>query len=119
MPNPRPEYIPAVEIRRRFAEARILERAASGELVERIGRKDRHPSAPKAQEPFCTRSQAVYYYDSAGQKLAVAHRYLRPDGTIGASGRPDPKYLLSGETVFMVEVAPAPPSEPAGGPEIQ
>lgn len=26
-----------------------------------------------------------------GVEIARAHRYLRPDGTLGASGKPDPK----------------------------
>lgn len=28
-----------------------------------------------------------------GRKVALAHRYLLPDGTVGASGKPDPKSM--------------------------
>ena len=32
------------------------------------------------------------YFDENGL-LAAMHQYRRRDGTLGASGRPDPKYL--------------------------
>ncbi len=50
------------------------------------------PSSPA--EPPGTRSQMVAYLDAAGQRIALVHQYLRPDGTIGGSGRPDPKELF-------------------------
>ena len=28
-----------------------------------------------------------------GVKIALCHQYTRPDGTIGASGKPDPKFV--------------------------
>ncbi len=77
----------------------MLERAASGELREEVW-KSHHPSQPKAMEPFCTKSQMVKYLDARGREVARAHRYLRKDGTIGASGLPDPKQFRDGETVY-------------------
>jgi hypothetical protein len=32
---------------------------------------------------------------------ASIHRYLRPDGTLGASGRPDPKRLVEGGVKYF------------------
>lgn len=32
------------------------------------------------------------YYDDLGQ-VAVVHQIRSPDGSLGASGKPDPKYL--------------------------
>lgn len=49
--------------------------------------------APPAIGPPGTRSQLVRYFDGA-TLVAEVHRYLRPDGTLGASGMPDPKGLL-------------------------
>lgn len=67
--------------------------AQRGQLQQRLI-ADRHPSLPKANEPLCTRSQIIAYLTPQGQRVAVVHQYLRPDGTLGASGRPDPKTLL-------------------------
>jgi hypothetical protein len=36
----------------------------------------------------------VSYYDSRWRLVAKAHQYLRPDGTLGASCKPDPKKLV-------------------------
>src|SRR5438876_25595 len=71
----------------------ILDKAASGEFTTKVV-NDAHPSPPKADEPICTRSQLIAYYDAAGKKVAEAHQYLRTDGTIGASGIPDPKEVI-------------------------
>lgn len=53
-------------------------------------------------EPPCTHSQKVSYYDQQGAKIATVHQYLRCTGEVGASGRPDPKYLLHEGTVYWV-----------------
>lgn len=73
-----------------------LDRISTGEIQEVVMRgAGRHPSLYKAQEPYCTESQQVSYIDPAnGQEVARAHRYLRPDGTLGASGLPDPKRVF-------------------------
>ena len=42
--------------------------------------------------------------------MAVVHQYLRVDGTLGASGRPDPKVLYLAEEIVMVERPDAPAS---------
>lgn len=38
-----------------------------------------------------------------GQKVAGVHQYLRVDGTLGASGRPDPKELLIGGVLYIID----------------
>ncbi len=70
----------------------IYPRITRGEL-QSVLEWERHPSPPKATEPSCTRSQLLAYYDK-GTRIARAHRYLRPDGTLGGWGRPDPKQVL-------------------------
>jgi hypothetical protein len=52
-------------------------------------------------EPQGTRSQTIRYSDLAGQWVVVIHQYLRPDGSLGASGKPDPKRLRINDTVFL------------------
>lgn len=58
---------------------------------------------PSVDEPSCTRSQYVRYVDSDGRMVAEVHRYLRPDGTIGASGVPDPKRISFGGTLYVAD----------------
>ena len=43
----------------------------------------------------------IAYYDD-GQRLALVHQYLRPAGTLGATGLPDPKELLVEGFVWFV-----------------
>ncbi len=43
----------------------------------------------------------VAYFDGV-RKVALVHRYLRPDGTVGASGMPDPKELLDDDVIYFV-----------------
>ena len=85
-----------------FNEGKYLERARAGEFAERII-ADRHPSKPKANEPFCTRSQMVSYIDRAGREVVRFHRYLRTDGTLGASGKPDPKVILHNLVQYVAD----------------
>lgn len=47
-------------------------------------------------------SQTVEYFTKNGQRVARVHQYLRPDGTIGGKGRPDPKWLRLGSWVLGV-----------------
>lgn len=38
-------------------------------------------------------SQILRYEDENGIEVAIVHRYLRQDGTLAASGLPDPKRI--------------------------
>src|SRR5436190_22910877 len=81
------------ELRERFNTGDFEGRLKRGELVADVV-VNRHPTAPKAAEPYCTRSQKIVYRDQRGVEVATVHQYLRTDGTIGAGGRPDPKRLM-------------------------
>jgi hypothetical protein len=37
-----------------------------------------------------------------GQKVALAHVYVNPDGSYGGSGRLDPKLIKSGQITYFV-----------------
>ena len=82
--------VPADELRRVFNSLRLDERVASQGYTVVI-RDSKHPLKSRAAEPYCTRSEAILYLDPQGNKVAIAHRYLRRDGSLGASGLPDPK----------------------------
>jgi hypothetical protein len=81
-----------------FNEWGFWDQAQAGELLV-IVFKTREPgeNAPK-DLPKGTESQEVHYFDTSQGKLrrrAIVHQYLQPDGTLGASGKPDPKWLMA------------------------
>src|SRR6266508_5182610 len=93
---PRLRVSPA-ELRERFHRGRYLERASAGEFTP-VLKDEFNPTSP--DEPPGTRRQTVVYVTQAGQPVFIVHRYLRPDGTIGGRGQPDPKWLLEGDVIY-------------------
>jgi hypothetical protein len=93
MDSPPIRFVSDEELRALFNASGYEALLQNGVLVETIV-ADRHPSSNKAGEAPCARSQLIGYRDEAGVILARVYRYLRSDGTLGASGRPDPKFLL-------------------------
>jgi hypothetical protein len=87
--------VDAVELCRIFNEGQYVEKAARGEL-QMIVKKSRD-----AQMTFIrnwvpgTQSQEVHFLDADNNLVAKAHRFLRPDGTLAASGMVDPKRVFS------------------------
>ncbi len=88
----KPEPVTEDEIRRLFNEGRYVERVLTGQLLA-VKEKEGHPTPPLGGEPECTHSQIWHYYTLRRELVAVVHQYQRPDGTIGLSGRIDPKAL--------------------------
>jgi len=88
-------------MRRIFNAGRYWERAQGGEFTTVVLER-RHPSLMAAKEPFCTYSEMISYRDQGGNEVARVHQYLRADGTIGASGRPDPKRLFHNGTLYRL-----------------
>lgn len=91
----------------RFNEGNHWNRLKNGEYTAVI-RKNRHPSLTAANEPFCTQSQMVSYVDQKNNEVARMHQYLRSDGTIGASGKPDPERLLDGNILYRLKTSKEP-----------
>ena len=86
-----------------FNEGGYYERVQAGLIIERVA-ADSHPSQTAANEPFCTRSQLVSYIDLAqGRTVARVHRYLRTDGTLGASHLPDPKMVYQDGVIYELD----------------
>jgi hypothetical protein len=67
---------------------------------------------PRANQPPGTLSQRVRYFDNEGRPIAVCHRYLRPDGSLGGSGMPDPKAVLEEGMLYAAPIRPKPPGTP-------
>ena len=103
--SPEPHEVSEDIIRRAFNEGQLWERAQKGQLVPLV-RRDSHPDTPPQQEPRCTRSQIIVYHTVDGEPVALVHQYLRPDGTLGGSGKPDPKRLVVGDRIIFVRSRP-------------
>jgi hypothetical protein len=80
-------------MRCKFKLAGYFSRLQAGEL-KAVLLEEGHPAPEKSGQPFCTRSQQLSYRDSNNSEVARVHQYLRPDQTIGASGKPDPLRLI-------------------------
>ncbi|MBI3493311.1 MAG: hypothetical protein HY047_16250 [Acidobacteria bacterium] len=104
MPRRAVKLVSAEHIRKLFSDAKYEERAHAGEFTIAV-KRSKHPAAPLTFEPICTKSQTLAYVDRRKRAVAIVHRYLRPDGTVGASGRPDPKYLVYDRVVYQVDPA--------------
>jgi hypothetical protein len=95
------QRITSAQLRKIFNGSELWERAQSGEFEERVLTAG-HPSPRDSGEPYCTQSQIVGYFElRGGRRIALVHQYLRPDGTVGASGRPDPKAVLDRGTLYI------------------
>lgn len=81
------------ELRRILNELRLWERSQAGEILTRVA--SRRPPHRSSGQPPGTESQMVHYFRLHDlQRIAVVHQFVRPDGSIGGSGRPDPKRLM-------------------------
>lgn len=93
--------MPDVELRRLFNENRFWERVQEGELAVTVTRSRPAPIETSSIPHGC-QSQELRYFDKEGNEVARVHQYLKPDGTIGASGLPDPKRVLIGDTLYRL-----------------
>jgi hypothetical protein len=97
--------IPRSELRSLFNEEGFWERAQYGDLFQTV-EEEGHPSPPLAGEPYCTRSQIIAYRDDQGRQVARVHQYLRPDGSLGLSGTPDPYEVFHDNAIYLAELPP-------------
>jgi hypothetical protein len=104
------EIVSTAIIRQFFNTSQMYERTKTGDLVA-VFKKDKHSSIPPRGEPFCTRSQIFYYTTLTGKLVAIVHQYLRPDGSLGASGLPDPKMIILEDRIIAVRAKPKPSNE--------
>lgn len=72
-----------------FEELGLLDPETHGYTWEIVAKRDPAPAAPAD----AVSSELVAYYDSEGKPVAEAHQYTRLDGTLTASGKPDPKRI--------------------------
>jgi hypothetical protein len=91
-----------IEMRKMFHEYQCMQKLANGALRSMV-LKQRHSNPITSKQQFCTHSQLVSIQDSNGEEIVRAHQYKRPDGTIGASGLPDPVRLFIGGVIYKLE----------------
>jgi hypothetical protein len=86
-----------------FNEGRFRERVESGELTA-VVKAQRMPSQfhPERIPPGSV-SQEVRYYDADNYEVARVHQYVKPDGTLGGSGLPDPKRLYIDGIMYRLQ----------------
>ena len=95
------EWVEPEVVRNQFNTSGLAGQVERGELIEGLW-KDQHLSQPR-NEPFCTKSQMLIYWTAEREPIALVHQYLRPDGSLGASGQPDPKRIVVGDTVYATK----------------
>lgn len=100
------KYVDGPELRKLFNQGRYADLVSYGALSEKLIREG-SPS-PSVNEPPGTRSQILAYLDDKGQQVCIVHQYLRPDGTLGASGKPDPKKLLHNGILYVLDAQSMP-----------
>ena len=92
-------------LRRYFNEDRIDERTGpNGDISIRVLRSTVCRNHEIHDWVEGTLSQHIGYYNSDGNLIAKAHRYLRPDGMLAGSGLPDPKRLIHQAVMYIVEL---------------
>ena len=102
---PEEKFVSESIIREAFNTGQFWERARRGEFRTWLD-KDQHYNRRQARRRgfrYCSRSQIVYYLDDSNETIAVVHQIRSPDGTLGASGLPDPKYLDLGHEILILE----------------
>ena len=84
-----------------FTRGGYWERTLTNEFIlKRVKNPAPRPATPTADRPGVgipqgSRSQTWEYIDrKTRQRIAKVHQYVRPDGMIGAWGRPDPIVLF-------------------------
>jgi hypothetical protein len=95
--------VTAHQIRAHFNAGGYLQRAERGELrqIVRLEKPLSEATCMAKGYPVGTRKQLLEYYDGE-QRVALVHLVVLPDGTIGASGLPDPKVLLVDGVLWFV-----------------
>ena len=90
------------ELRKIFKDSGLEARFKARAISFRVKRKFHYPSPKPSFEPHCTKSEMVDLVEDDGTVVASCHRYMRPDGTIGASGKIDPKFVLFEGILYRV-----------------
>ena len=89
---------------KRFNDGRYWEKVISGELL--AVSLESNVSTLLGTETVTMISEMLSYRDRDGNEIARVHQFRRPDGSLAASGRPDPKRLLEDGILYRLEKKP-------------
>jgi hypothetical protein len=102
MPNER-QAVDAATLRQLFNDSGYYLSVQSGEFSEEVVYEG--PPSRAANQTAGTVSQRVRWYDASGRWVATVHQYVKPDGSLGGSGRPDPKQMRIGSVTYSVDLS--------------
>jgi len=92
--------IPEHELQQMFNEGDYAGRLRRNELTAHLLKDG--PAPLRDDLPPGSRSQMVVYRDTQTRKVvAEVHQYMRPNGTLGASGKQDPKRIFVGNIAYI------------------
>jgi hypothetical protein len=92
------------EMRKRFNEGGYWEKVLKGKWTAHT--LETRISDALINEIVEITSVMLSYHDENGDEVARVHQYERPDGSIAASGRPDPKRLVQDGILYRLIKAP-------------
>lgn len=98
-------------MRQYFNDWGYAQRVEDGEFVAFVFGS--HPPGPNPPDNLQdgALSEEIHYFDRRLRRRAIVHQYTQPDGTIGASGLPDPKWLMGDDgTLYRLEKQKKPPA---------
>ena len=95
MPDPPSQKVDKKTLQDVFNKSGYYQKVKEGKLASLI-RKNNPVQRNLIDNGFDPRSktQTIIYLDSEGNEIAKVHQYTRPNGTLEASGLPDPKKVL-------------------------
>ena len=85
-----------------FHERNLWSKIQNKEFREVLLR-ERHANPLKSGQIFCTYSQILSYQDAEQNEVIRAHRYLKPDGKLGASAVPDPIWMFLNGVIYKLK----------------
>jgi hypothetical protein len=105
--NPPPstfERISVDEMRQKFNSSGYWEYVQSGKWTSHT--LESRISGALPEETVEITSVMLSYHDENGNEMARVHQYQRPDGSIAASGKPDPKRLVQDGVLYRLNKSP-------------
>jgi hypothetical protein len=106
-------YVTESEIQDIFNAGPYRQLIENGQLTPHYLRNAHLTHVERGNHP-CTQRQMIRYLDLQGDPVVEIFQYLRADGTLGASGKPDPKKLWLPNEILIVE--PKKPEGTGSGP---
>ena len=91
------------KIRALFNGSQYSQKIEKGLLQKIVLKKTLLQNPNEKGEPKGTYSEVILYKEQSTDFYAIVHQYSRPDGSIGASGKPDPKRLKIGGIIYAVQ----------------